>query len=204
MKKAVLLVIVLGLSGLIAFELLSRKQDQPPEKKDQPLAVKTSSGEFNASFSKLMKAYFGLKDALVDWDTVAVDKAAGRVQAGADSLELKELKADSSILQIAQNLASSISSEAQGLAGENSLEQKRRAFNAMTDELYNLIRTVRYAGEIIYYIKCPMAFSDSSEAYWLSNTRKIVNPYLGNKHPLYKNKMLGCGELIDSLSFTSK
>jgi len=49
-----------------------------------------------------------------------------------------------------------------------------------------------------------MAFNDSDEAYWLSNSREIVNPYLGKKHPRYKAGMLACGDLTDSLDFSSE
>jgi hypothetical protein len=74
----------------------------------------------------------------------------------------------------------------------------------LTDEVYTLVRTVRYDGETIYHIRCPMAFNDSEQAFWLSNTPKIMNPYLGEKHPVYKNKMVGCGEIDDSLNFAKK
>jgi hypothetical protein len=43
-----------------------------------------------------------------------------------------------------------------------------------------------------------MAFSDTEEAFWLSNKNQVVNPYLGSKHPTYKNKMLHCGDITDS------
>ncbi|HMH31849.1 MAG TPA: hypothetical protein VK543_02405, partial [Puia sp.] len=99
---------------------------------------------------------------------------------------------------------SSISSEAKGLLGEKSIEQKRKALNMLTSELYDLIRIVRYDGSVVYHAKCPMAFGDSNEGYWLSNNPKIVNPYLGKLHPTYKNKMLGCGEIVDSLDFSKK
>jgi hypothetical protein len=49
-----------------------------------------------------------------------------------------------------------------------------------------------------------MAFGDSSEGFWLSNTAAIINPYLGKKHPTYGAKMLGCGEVTDSLDFAKK
>ena len=49
-----------------------------------------------------------------------------------------------------------------------------------------------------------MAFKDSIEGFWLSPTSKVVNPYLGNKHPVYKSKMLGCGEVVDSFDLTKK
>ena len=74
----------------------------------------------------------------------------------------------------------------------------------LTDELYNLIRTTKYSGSIVYHIKCPMAFHDEEEGYWLSSSSHIANPYLGTMHPKYKNKMLGCGEVVDSLNFARK
>ncbi|HEX4374277.1 MAG TPA: hypothetical protein VHZ50_13330, partial [Puia sp.] len=122
----------------------------------------------------------------------------------ADSLPMKQLKADSTIVLTAQNLAGSVSNEVNGFVGEPTIEQKRREFNMITDELYNLIRTVRYDGETIYHERCPMAFNETEEGFWLSNTSKIINPYLGNKHPKYNGKMVGCGEVVDSLDFSKK
>jgi len=202
MKKLLLLIVVLGLAGVVAYKLLDKKESQPAEKKDAPLAINKNSSQFNDSFSKMMNNYYMVRDALINWDTATANQAALNLQKSTDQLDLKELKADSTIIGTAQNLASSMSSETAGMIGENSIEQKRRAFNALTDELYNLIRTVRYDGEVIYHIKCPMAFSDSSEGYWLSNSSAITNPYLGRKHPTYKDKMIGCGEIVDSLTFS--
>jgi hypothetical protein len=108
------------------------------------------------------------------------------------------------VVKTARSLAASVSSEAKGLVGEGNIEQKRRAFNMLTDELYTLIRTVRYDGEVIYHIRCPMAFKDSEEGFWLSKNDQVINPYLGKSHPVYKAKMLGCGEISDSLDFTKK
>ncbi|HEV3251551.1 MAG TPA: DUF3347 domain-containing protein [Puia sp.] len=204
MKKVFLLAAILGIAGLVAYELLSKKEIKPEEKKEAPLLISKKSDAFNMSLSNILDNYYALKAALVDWDSLGANHSASNLLVSADRLKLSELKADSNIVGTARSLVLSISSETKGLIGENNIEQKRRAFNMLTDELYNLIRTVRYDREIIYHIKCPMAFNDSSEAYWLSNTSKIVNPYLGNKHPVYKTKMLGCGEIIDSLDFSKK
>jgi hypothetical protein len=46
-----------------------------------------------------------------------------------------------------------------------------------------------------------MAFNDNEAAYWLSNSREVVNPYLGKKHPKYSSGMLHCGEVKDSLNY---
>ena len=146
--------------------------------------------------------YYSLKDSLVEWDTTGVDRKALDLARKTDSLPFKEMKADSILVITAKSLAQSVSNEARGLAGEVSIEQKRRAFNMLTDEMYNLVRTVHYDGQIIYHIRCPMAFNDSEEGFWLTNSSRVVNPYLGRKHPKYGAKELGCGEVTDSIDFT--
>jgi hypothetical protein len=49
-----------------------------------------------------------------------------------------------------------------------------------------------------------MAFNDEEEANWLSNSSKVVNPYLGKHHPKYKAGMLHCGDVVDSVDYTRK
>ena len=73
----------------------------------------------------------------------------------------------------------SVSAEALGIPGETTLEGMRRSFYTLSENLYNLLRTVQYDQQIIYHDKCPMAFNDQEEGYWLSNTKEIINPYLG-------------------------
>ncbi|HMH20577.1 MAG TPA: DUF3347 domain-containing protein [Puia sp.] len=204
MKKLVLLVIILVLAVFVGYKLFSHKDQPVAEKKDQPLSIGKNSGPFNSAFADLMGDYYSVKDALVEWDSAKADLQAKALSQKVDSLPFKDMKADSSVVETAKVLAGSVSNEAKGFIGEASLEQKRRAFNMLTDELYNLVRAVRYDGQIIYHVKCPMAFNDSEEAYWLSNSPKILNPYLGTKHPKYKQKMLGCGEINDSLDFSKK
>jgi hypothetical protein len=204
MKKFVLLIIVFAAAGFLAYKLLSDKEPKTTMPKDKPLSIGKNSGIFNTAFTLFLNDYFSMKDALVQWDSVKADQAAYALAAKADSLPLKQLKADSNIVLTAQSLAASVSSEAKGFLGESGLEAKRRAFNMLTDEVYNLILTVRYDGETVYHIRCPMAFHDSEQGFWLSNTPKIINPYLGDRHPVYKNKMVGCGEIVDSLNFAAK
>lgn len=199
--KWVILVIICVAAGFLAYRLLSKKPEKQAEVKDQPLRISKNSSAFNTAFTNLLNEYYSIKDALVDWDTAKANNAAFALNMQADSLPIKELKADTPVIQTAESLAASISSEAKGFIGETSIEQKRRAFNMLTDEMYNLVRTVRYDGGIIYHVRCPMAFADSQQAFWLTNAPRIVNPYLGNKHPVYKNKMVGCGEIDDSLHF---
>ncbi len=71
----------------------------------------------------------------------------------------------------------------------------------ITENLYPLLQAAQYQGNTVYQQMCPMAFNDNEAAYWLSNSREVVNPYLGKKHPKYSAGMLHCGEVKDSLNY---
>lgn len=202
MRKALLLVVVLAAALAITYLLLHKSSSSGArQKRDAPLAVSANSTAFNRSFAAMMDDYYKLSDAFVEWDTAGIRTRSNKLSVTIDSLKLNQLKADTAIVQTAFNLAQSMTGDIKGLNTEPSIEQKRREFNMITDELYSLIRTVRYNGEVIYHMRCPMAFTDSSEAYWLSPNDQVINPYLGKKHPKYKNKMLDCGEVSDSIHF---
>ncbi|HWB92576.1 MAG TPA: DUF3347 domain-containing protein, partial [Puia sp.] len=160
--------------------------------------ISKNSPAFNNAFDSLLGQYFAIRDALVDWDSLRADQAAYHLAAKADSLPTQLLKADTSIILTARSLAASLSGDAKGFAGDGGFEGRRESFNVLTDELYNLVRTVRYDQAKIYHIRCPMALKDSIEGFWISTSPEIVNPYLGRKHPVYKAKMVTCGEVIDS------
>jgi len=205
MKKLLLLIAVAGVAVFVGWKLFSCKQGKTVEEpKDQPLAISSNSSAFDQSFSKLMGDYYAISEALAQWDSAKADVAARALQQKADSLHFSELKGDSSIILTAQNLATSISSEIKGFVAETCLLEKRKSFNMLTDEIYNIVRTVRYSGEKIYYIKCNKAFKDVDEAYWLSNTNKTMNPYLGEKRADTPDTTLPSSEIVDSLDFAKK
>ena len=67
----------------------------------------------------------------------------------------------------------------------------------VTADLYSLVRAVKYDGNVIYYMSCATAFTDSTEGNWLSKTTAISNPYSGRNNP----GTADCGEIKDSLRF---
>ena len=187
--------------SIIAFTFLAAcgSADQKPNeeiKKDEPLAQSKNSENFNVKFTSLLNHYFHLKDAFVlSNDTMAVTHA--KLLAGsADSLDMKEVIADTNIVDMAKQYVESVSAEAKGLAGEKDIEAKRKSFQMISDNMYDLVRTVRFDRQIVYHQFCPMAFNDAG-AYWLSATADIKNPYFGKK-------MLTCGEVKDSIDFRGK
>ena len=170
----------------------------------EPAAQSKNSDSFNQSFEKLLTAYYSLKDALVEYDTVQANLASQKIAGYADSLQSQHFTSDSSGAtneKTAKNYTETIMGSALGLVGETDIQNKRKEFQMISDAMYDLVRSVNYDRQMIYRQHCPMAFNDEVEAYWLSNSSTIVNPYLGKKHPKYKGGMVGCGDVTDSVGF---
>jgi len=166
------------------------KQPPPPQ---EPLTKSANSEAFNQSFGELLTDYYNLKDNFIAEKDSGIAQSARSLLVAADGLKLAELKGDSNIIATARTYSLGISSEIKGLLGERDLEEKRKSFQMISDQLYDLIRTVQYDRAIVYHDYCPMAFNDQG-ANWLSNSADIRNPYI-------PRKMITCGEVKDSIDF---
>lgn len=189
----------LGLMLLLLLAACGNGDRKAKELPQAPIALLKSanSDSFNLSFGKLLNAYYLLKeDFIAEKDTAGMNHTAIALMNAVDSLQLVELKADSSLVSTAQTYTMGISSELKGMIGEKEIENKRKSFQMVGDQLYDLVRTVQYDQAVIYHDFCPMAFNDQG-ASWLSNTREIRNPYI-------PKKMIGCGEVKDSIDFRRK
>jgi hypothetical protein len=205
MKKGLAIIgaaiVVIAVYFLLFYRNGEKKED---DVKQQPLAQSKNSESFNKPFNEMLNSYFDLKNALVEWDTARASISANILANLSQNIPYNELKADTTIIATAKNFSGNVVAEAMGIAGENTIEGKRRSFYTLSENLYNLVRTVHYDQQVIYHDKCPMAFNDSEEAYWLSNTKQIINPYLGRKHPHYAGGMVGCGSVEDSIDYRNK
>src|SRR5581483_12244271 len=120
---------------------------------------------------------YRLKDNFVAENDSAVLRYAKDVSADADSLDISGLKLDQANAPLGESLPKSISAEAQGLLGEKDISGQRKSFEMISNQLYALIRVVRYDRQVIYHDYCPMAFGEQG-ATWLSDSAGIRNPYI--------------------------
>ncbi len=172
------------------------EKPKPVEVPQTPMTQSSNSDAFNKSFALLLTNYYGLKDAFVKEDTVKIKLLANDLIKASDSLKLGDLKAEPALVETAKMNAKNVSDETKGLLGEVGIENKRKSFQMITSDVYDLLRVVKYDREKIYMQHCPMAFENKG-ADWLSNTSEIVNPYI-------PKKMLDCGEVKDSVDFRPK
>lgn len=160
------------------------------------LAKGSNSEDFSSSLSGLMSNYYELKKGFVLEDTLLIAKSAMLLSKDADKLPIQQMKADPTIIENAKVSSQSIVSQIQGLLGESTLENKRKDFQTLSEQLYDLIRIVQYDKEVVYHFTCSKAF-DNNGANWLNNSPKIENPYLPKVTP-------ACGDIIDFLDFRKK
>jgi len=201
MKKLIILILTGSFLGCNSTEKKAATETEPIG----ATGASKNTEAFNESFQKLLVTYYQVKDALVEYDTVKANVASRELAIFADSLKVDEISGDSAgqVKLTAGNLAGTITGSALALAGETELRDKKKEFSLISDAMYELVRTVRYDREKIFHQHCPMALNDTEEAFWLSNNSAVVNPYLGKKHPKYRDAMLACGDVADSLNFSN-
>jgi major membrane immunogen (membrane-anchored lipoprotein) len=192
MKKIFGLALVFSL-----FLMACNSSDQSSSTAENAPVEKTSKHDpaFLNSFTQFLNNYYTLKDALVATDSAAAIAAVPNFLASADSLGDIKISFDSTgaIAATAADYVQTVKTALNELQNAPNVEAIRKKFQAVSDAMYDLVRTVQYDGETVYHQYCPMAFNDLG-AYWLSNVSDIKNPYFGKK-------MLSCGEVKDSLAF---
>lgn len=199
MKKLVIVfVILLVIFGIYWFNFRSHNINN--EKKMEALKTKKHSDLFNNKLDTLMNAYFDLKTAFVEADSINANKSAKKLLVLVDSLSLKELKKDTAgIFESADMQMGDIKANVESLVKQTSLTEMRQDFRMVSESLYPLLKTIHYEGKTLYWQNCPMAFGEGKEANWISNTEEIINPFLGKHDPEFKSAMLHCGEVKDSI-----
>lgn len=207
MKKFLIVLLVLVVALLVVWRLVFYKKKKPEGPRPVPIAVSQHSETFNQSMQEMMNAYYALTEAFVNWDTAAVNAGSRELQIKLDSLKLTEMEKDSALYPTVQTQWEALKTEIAGLISDVGLAEKRASLNMLSQQIFDLLRIVRYDVAKVYYQECPMALNNyEMPGYWLSSERedeKRRNPYLGLHDPKYKKGMLTCGETRDSISFSA-
>lgn len=209
MKKFVLalLGILIALAVVVGWKFVFKKKRTEDGPAPAAMTVSKHSDTFNQSVNKMLDSYYRLTEAFVNWDTAAVNKSADELKALVDSLKLDEMKKDTAIFPTVESYWSTIKTEIAGLRADEEIYEKRESLNFLSQQLFDLLRTIKYDAAKVYYQECPMALNNyESSAFWLSpggedDDRR--NPYLGLHDPKYGKAMLICGATRDSVHFAA-
>ncbi|MDQ6889929.1 MAG: DUF3347 domain-containing protein [Bacteroidota bacterium] len=198
--KSLLAVIFLAAILLGAWWLFFKTDSTGSQPKQESIKVSRHTSEFNESVSQTVMSYLAMKDAFVDADTAKVKTNGQGFITTIDNLKLTDLqKEDPKILAAVRQEISDIKVNAEAMLQEKDITEMRQDFRMVSENLYPFLKTIGYEGEKLYWQNCPMAFGENKEGNWISNTKEIINPYLGRNHPEFKSSMLNCGETKDTL-----
>lgn len=200
-----MLLIILAVVGALAWYFFVTKPKPKQEvPKDQPIAVRHYSGAFNQSIDSFLSNYYRLTEAFVNWDSLNVTQSANQLNTALGNVKWNELQQDTAIYQTASSYSDVFKNDLATLTGTADLTTKRHSFHSLSQNLYDMLRTVKYDKEKLYLQQCPMAFNENEEGLWLSKNEAIRNPYMGLHHPKYKGGMINCGETKDTLNFEGR
>lgn len=201
MKKVIMLVLLAVIGIVIVFLWKRNNSPRVEVPKQQPVAQSKYSAEFNNSVNAVLDKYYSLSEAFVNWDSTKVSAEAASLKTAVAGLKFDEIRKDTVIHQTATSYIDAFNSDLEIMSGNDNLTAKRHSFGAFSQNLYDLLRTVKYDGSKVYMQECGMPFDTDETAIWLSKESAIRNPYLGTSHPKYHSGMLSCGETKDSIAF---
>jgi Protein of unknown function (DUF3347) len=202
MKKITLFLVFFAIAfGIYWFKFRTTEPAVPEPPKQAAIVVKKHSEGFNKNVDSVISTYLSIKNALVNDDAVGAKAATTNFINLLTAFPIEELKKDTaSIFETAKMNIEDMKSNAVSLNTQTDITEMRRDFNMVTTMMYpSFFKAINYEGKKLYYTNCPMAFGDNEEANWISDSREVVNPYLGKVHPKYKATMLNCGEVKDSI-----
>lgn len=132
------------------------------------------------SIKEILDNYLQMKNAFVnDNDKDAAAAGKGMVTAFASfntaSLSETQLKMYNDIQDDAKEHAEHVGANA------GNIKHQREHFEMLSKDIYQLAKTFG-GGQTLYYDHCPM-YNDGKGADWVSETKEIVNPYLGKAMP---------------------
>lgn len=136
----------------------------------QPTAPSFKDAHLNTAYT----LYISLKDALVASKASEATQAAAALQKSLAGIQNGKKAAEQAAI----------------IASATDLTGQRKAFSLLSNEMKTLVKGNVSSGAL-YLEYCPMA-NNNTGAYWLSNEKKIMNPYFGDE-------MLHCGSVKETI-----
>ena len=137
-----------------------------------------------------LKDYFSLNQALIEDNQDHAKVAASKLAETIKKFDMSKLvgeQMDFYHIQLAK-----LNEGLRGIEKSADIEETRLELSVVSEAMYNLTKAYHPNESELYYQFCPMA-KNGEGASWLSSTKEIINPYMGQR-------MLKCGRTIETLN----
>ena len=146
--------------------------------------------DFKQELKVTLEAYLRLKESLVEGNENQNTSLSGRFSEVLEGINAGQISGEA--LDFWNERKSALQAASQGIQEAEILELQREHFISLSEEMIKTLLVFGLNNQSIFVDHCPMANSDNG-AYWLSDVRKIRNPYFGDA-------MLTCGEIVKEIN----
>jgi hypothetical protein len=133
----------------------------------------------NPQVSKLYQNYIAIKAALASDDADKTSKSATEFIKTASTIDYK---------LVSEGNLTILKKDATAISEARSINAQRETFLNLSDNMIALTKQFKLSDKPVFVQYCPMA-----DGSWLSDEKKIVNPYYGSK-------MLSCGSVKSEIN----
>lgn len=116
--------------------------------------------------------YLDLKDALLSNKVALAQNKAGKLVFDMNTVPDKDMSSQQHSAWF--NYLGRIQSTSRAMGETTSIEEQRKQFSALSNAMYGMLHDLKLTPFTLY-----RQYSRAKDAYWLSNTQAIKNPYFG-------------------------
>lgn len=142
-----------------------------------------------AQLNGFLSDYYIMNQALIEDNQDGAKVAAKKLKTTVDKFDMSKLMGDQMTFYHEQ--LTTLSAGLKGIIESSDMEETRLELATVSEAMYALVKAYQPNESEIYYQFCPMA-KDGEGATWLSGTKEIINPYMGQR-------MLKCGSTKETL-----
>lgn len=142
-----------------------------------------------AQVAGFLTDYFSLNEMLIEDSLAGAKLAAATFSKTASTFNIEKLTPEQLDFYLVQS--SILKSSLESLSKTSDIESARVELATISQSMYSMVKAFHPNDTPLYYQYCPMA-RDNKGANWLSATKELVNPYMGQM-------MLACGRTQETI-----
>ncbi len=164
----------------------------PEVKADQPVSNLSSEVKVFENVDSSVKTqikgflpdYFALNKSLIEDNNDGAKAAAKKLSETIGKFDMSKL--DGEQMNFYHTQLAILTAGLKGIMESTDIEETRTELAPISESIYSLVKAYQSNTSELYYQYCPMA-KNGDGANWLSETKEIINPYMGQR-------MLKCGK----------
>ncbi len=179
---------------LLLVECSTKKQEEKREEgkkvemtdtKPEPTATEIKVFEkvdasVKTQINGFLRDYFALSQSLIEDNQDHAKAAAKKLLETVNKFDMSKLAGDQMDFYHAQR--ATLNQGLQGIRESADIQETRMELSTLSESMYALVKAYHPNESELYYQFCPMA-KNGDGANWLSSTKEIVNPYMGQRMP---------------------